>query len=221
MIRTKQLLSYDESFHADSIKGIEKVAMLLFVASKEIENLEAGTYSPDSLKDGKFLDTAIEFHKKEWQENTAFKRVSFDKYLEFIEMDFSKLEEIEKEYLAHLNSTREYYKINHPYFSWCEHRFPEGLKNASGKVKLKFSDLFKINGDSIEVNLSDEYFKTYTSNAKQIEKLEEIKTFFESSKKLNVSYEIVKKALRYWTRDIAYDLSSMEIDYYYLLKNVK
>ena len=221
MRKEVKLLSFDEVRYNGYITSIRSHALKLVEAAQVINELGLPKVSPNTLLDGKFVERVLEFYKKEWSSNTAFKHVSFDKYLEFIELNYTKLEELEKEYNSMKDHSYNFYKQNDLYYSFCEHRFKEGLVDAPDKDVIKVSDLFVLKGTIVNVNLSEEYFKLYATNDRQLEKIKDIDDFVNSSRKVGANYKTIKYVLKSWISDLSYNLDSYEINYYYLLQNLR
>ncbi|TXN36083.1 hypothetical protein FVB32_16115 [Flagellimonas hymeniacidonis] len=218
---SRQLLQFEKERYEATKENVKNFAKLLVKASEEIERLEVGSIEPNGLKDGNFTDRVLDFYKNEWESNTAFKHVSFEKYLQFIELDLTNLELLQEEYNGRKNCTYSFYPHNNSYFDYCEHRYKVGLEDASNKVEIKIMDMFRLEEKDVAVELDEEYFKLYTTNAKQAEKISDIGAFVSASKKMDLDYKIVKKAAGQWLKDLSYNLESFEIDYYYLLTNIR
>lgn len=221
MKTNEQLLHFDEERYNQHLNTIRRQGLRLLEASAEMTKLGLPKTPPEKLLNGVFVNKVIEFHKKEWQGNSAFKRVSFEKYQELIELDFTKLHELETDYNAMNEFTFSFYKKNHLFFDYCEHRFPDGLVDAGNKVVVKLKDSFKIKGDEIEVNLSNEYFKLYSTNHEQVKKINEIDQYIDLSRKFNAKYLTVKETLKDWLAELDFNLENHKINYYHLLQNVK
>tara|TARA_R110000796_G_scaffold252631_1_gene389288 strand:- start:190209 stop:190865 length:657 start_codon:yes stop_codon:yes gene_type:complete len=215
------LLKFDKNKYEATIKSVTDFALNLVKASEEIEKLDAGKFEPKDLKDGNFTQRVLDYYKKEWSSNTAFKHITFEKYLQFIELDLTSLKLIQK----HYNDTKDYvysfYQKNDLYFNYCEYRNKEGLKGASSKVEIKILDMFELNRKSITVSLNEEYFKLYTTSKAQEEKIKEISTFIDLCKKFQMDYKAVKQALGEWVKELNYSLDSFEINYNHLLAKIK
>ena len=215
------MLQFNETGYKATKENIKNFASLLVKASEEIESLNAGSVEPNALKDGNFTERVIEFYRKEWASNTAFKHVSFDKYLQFIELDLTKLEHLQDEYNGRKDYTYSFYPHNHPYFDYCEYRFKEGLGNAGKKVRIKIMDMFKLDGKSITIQLDEKYFELHSANSRQLEKISDIENLVAACRKMGVTHKLVKEALGPWVTDLAYDLERVNINHFYLLKTLQ
>ena len=221
MRKKVKILSFDKEMYNGYITSIRSHALKLVEAAEVMHELGLPKVTPNTLLGGEFVVRVLEFYKKEWSSNIAFKHVSFDKYLEFIELNYSKLEELENEYNSMKNHSYVFYRQNDLFYSFCEHRFKEGLVNAPEKDTLKVSDLFVLKGTTVDVNLSEEYFKLYATNDRQLEKIKDIDDFVNSSRKMGADYKTIKDVLKSWLLDLNYNLEQYTINYNYLLQNVR
>lgn len=215
----RTLLNFDQEGYEGTVQSITNVALKLVQASEEIEKLGAGKFEPKSLKNGNFIEKVLEFYKKEWATNAAFKHVSFERYLQFIELDLTNLKLLQQDYGDFKDSVYSFYPTNNDYFEYCEHRYKEGLKDAGRQIEIKIEDMYKLNEKAVTVNLNEEYFKLYATNAAQEEKVKDIEAFVGLAKKFNVEYKVAKQALGSWVKKLDYGLNGYEVDYYYLLQN--
>lgn len=218
----RQLLKYDEKKYEGVKASIMEHANLLVEASLEIERLGLPFIKPEHLLDGKFVNRVIAFHEKDWRNNIAFKKIRFEKYLEFIELDCSSLEKLQTKFVQGQNRTLSFYPFNHIFYSYFEHR-PEGkdiLSEAGRKVTHRISDLYSFRNGEIQIHLDEEYFKLYATKASQMEKIKDVEMFVHASKKIGAEYRIVKSVIGHFVRNLSSDLSSIEMNYPYILSRV-
>lgn len=218
----KHLLEFREDLYKSTVQSITEIGLKLVEAANEMEKLRLPRPKPKDLIDGIFVQHVTDFYKKEWATNPAFKHISFDKYLEFVELDTTKLQQLETLYNQGKNSKLSYYKFNNLFFRRFEHKRggEETLKKAGNKIELKYSELFKLQGDEVLVDLNEEYFKLYATSESQLEKITEIESFVKSARNLKVEYESIKSILGSLINDLSYDLSMVKINYHYLLQNI-
>tara|TARA_R110002049_G_scaffold306318_2_gene504600 strand:- start:1938 stop:2597 length:660 start_codon:yes stop_codon:yes gene_type:complete len=217
----KKLLKFDEDAYNSNVSLIKKTYDVLKDASQELKRHGVET-SPRSLMDGKVYERALKFYEKKYQNSPFFGEINLEKYLQFTDVNISSLKFTEQKIQNQLAIVLKYYPENHEYYSFYEHRRePEIHRMAGKKVELKIKDLFKwVNDDTIEVKLEKKFFELRATNNKQLEKIAAIKQFIVASKKMEIEYEIVKKACNKWIKSLAYDLSDYEVNYMEIVKSV-
>lgn len=208
-----QELHFNESRYLSFKKSIYNHANILIVAAAELHRLGLTNIESEDLKDGQFTEHLLSFHKKEHAKNASLKIVSFEKYLDLIELEYKNLQKLESKYLESIDTTFEFYPNNDPYFNYCRSRNPQALLKAKPKVYLKMSSLFTVKGNDITVNLPNKYFKLYSTNQNQLEKIDEIDTYFNAAKKIEAKHKNVKEVLGKWVTKLDYTLKSYELNY--------
>tara|TARA_R110000744_G_scaffold380502_1_gene501519 strand:+ start:4742 stop:5404 length:663 start_codon:yes stop_codon:yes gene_type:complete len=213
MFHQKKLIHfYKESYQA-SISSIKTHAQILIDAAKEMEKLGLPKINPNNLRDGFFVQRVLDFYKQEWKNNPAFEKVYFEKYLDLISLDYSKVTELEIQYNASKNGVLKFYKTNHKFYAYWDGSPRKGNLSFVSKVSFSIEKLYNIEGGKITVNLDEEYYKLYSTSNKQLDRIEDINNFIKAAKELNVDFKLVKSGLGSLLRDIRYDLSSYEINY--------
>lgn len=218
MFHQKKLIHFYKDRHQASVNSIKEHAQTLFDAAKEMQKLDLPKINPNNLRDGLFVRRVLDFHKQEWENNSAFKRVSFEKYLEFISLDYSKVEELERQFKSRKTSAYSYFKTNHAFFSYWDGSPRKGKMNFPSKVSYNIEELYKIEGSKIIVDLNEEHFKLYSTSNNQLKKIANIDTFITVARELNVDFKLVKSGLGDLLRDIRFDLSNYEINYCELIR---
>lgn len=217
----KHLLKFDEAAYNVKVKSIGRTAELLREASKQLEELGMGRIPPKKLSDGKIYERAEAFLSEKWKAS-PLKELSFAKWKELIETDIEHLKTIEQSYKDYSAISFKFYKSNNLFYSHFEHRPEKEIHERAGKkIEIQVTDLFKWKNDKeIEVTLNPEYFKLYATES-QMRKIKDVEELVLACKKMGVSYKLVREAVGPWVRDLSYDLEHVEVDPFYLLKNLQ
>jgi hypothetical protein len=217
MLHQNQLIHFYEESYLAYKNQIREHGQILIEAAREMRKLELPKVDPNNLRDGFFVQRVLDFHKQEWKKNEAFKKVYFEKYLEFIELDYSKVEELESLYNRSKNQVYSFYKFNNYYLRNSGSESITGTMKPGAKVDLKLSDLYEIKGNTVVVNLDDKYFRLFSTSKKQLEKIESIKQYIEAARSLEMDFKLVKSALGRLLKYLRFDLSTYEINYFEIM----
>lgn len=201
-LQFKTKLDFEESEYEIFKNKMLSVGNLLVDAKKELENLGA-KYELEDLLSGNFLDMFHNYQRRaKAQEKDSFaNRLSYEKYLELLDYDISKIEEIEKSYKSLAFIEYEFYSYNNSFYNYCEYNIirnaslKEYLEDAPTKKIIKPIDLFVINRNVIKVNLDKDLFTVYATNSKQTDMIKHIKQFVDLSKKLHLTAKEVKSVI--------------------------
>lgn len=221
MFHSNQLLHFYKEDYESSINSIKQYAQVLLDAAAEMKKLDLPKINPNNLRDGLFVQRVLDFYKNEWKNNTAFARVSFEKYVDFISLDYSKLSELERLYNGNKHNAFTFYKFNNKFYSYWTHNSRKGNLSFPPQVKIPYEELYEIVSGKIKVNLDEEYFKLYSMNNKQLEKVKDIETFIKTGKSLGMDYLKIKQILGNLLINIKTDLSKYEIHYRELMFKYK
>lgn len=217
MLHQNQLIHFYEESYLAYKNQIREHGQILIEAAREMRKLELPKVDPNNLRDGFFVQRVLDFHKQEWKKNEAFKKVYFEKYLEFIELDYSKVEELESLYNRSKNQVYSFYKFNNYYLRNSGFESISGTMKPGPKIDLKLSDLYEIKGNTVVVNLDDKYFRLFSTSKKQLEKIESIKQYIEAARSLEMDFKLVKSALGRLLKYLRFDLSTYEINYFEIM----
>jgi|25_taG_2_1085351.scaffolds.fasta_scaffold02368_6 hypothetical protein len=197
-MKTVKKLEFDKSGYDKYKSQILKIGEILIDAKNELQKLEVKSQLKD-LTNGNFLDEFHNYHKKAHaQEKDSFaQRLPYEKYIEMLGFDLSKIEELEQNYKASAFSSREFYAYNHWFYVYCKNNvkrnsnLKEHLENAPKKVLLKPVDLFVFKRNKIEVDLDEDLFTTYATTPKQSEMISNIEQLVTLCRKIGFGYKDV------------------------------
>ena len=214
MIKNK-LLHFDESNYNGYIKTIENNAQLLVDAALKLKKHKV-KITPDELRDGNFISRLLDYHKGQHNTNISLKILSFEKYLELIELEYSELEALERKYLDIKDHVFKFYSNNNSFYNYCETWdtdvvFPK-------KVEINMSDCFTFKGASFVVILDDKYFKLYSTNNKQLDQITKLNNLLKSFREMGIEYQDAKPLFGSWIRDLDFKLNSFNLNYMQILK---
>ncbi len=174
-MKDKVKLDFDQNGY-DSLKNyVLETGEIILKAKTILNNLEVKCNTKD-LIDGEFISRFHEHHKNAHQNETDgfAKRLSYEKYIEMLELDTTPLIELESTYKSRVERSYEFYSKNNSFYKYCEFRAPRSaflkdfLDDAPNKISILLKDLFKISRDKVIININEELFTLYTTNSKQI-----------------------------------------------------
>lgn len=201
-LQFKTKLDFEESEYKRVKNLMLSARNLLVDAKSELENIGA-KYELKDLLSGNFVEMFHNYQREaKAQEKDSFvNRLSYEKYLELLDCDISKIKELEENYKSLAFREYKFYAYNHSFYTHCENNMirnaslKEYLKDAPVIKKIKPIDLFVIKRDKIEVNLDKELFTVYATNSKQTDMIKHIKQFVDLSKKLYLTATEVKSVI--------------------------
>jgi hypothetical protein len=197
----KQLLFYDSQKHADFEEGIMSVFNQLKDAITELKNQGVTGYTCEDLKDGEFVQTFNNFQKKQQLKNSVTRNMLFDKFLELYGYNSELLSKLENTYKCSINSEYFFYSFNHQFYDYCETMYGYNsslksfLNNAPKKKSYKVFNFLTIKGNNCQISVSKELFTLYATNDKQLKIMDNVKSYVQLSKELNIEYNDVLKPI--------------------------
>ncbi|MCL6266572.1 hypothetical protein [Flagellimonas myxillae] len=218
----KKLLKFNEDAYNNQVHTIQKTLTVLKDASGKLSR-HGVKASPKSLMDGNVYGRAFKHYQGKYKNSTFFEEgISFAKYMDLKEVDIEPLKIMDKEIQDQLVIVFGFYPENHQYYSFFEHRpAPEIHAKAGKKISLPIAKLFKwLSEDKIEVTLPRHYFELYATSDLQIQKIEDIDSFISASQRMEIPYDLVKKAVGCWLNHLTHDLANYNINHHELLRLV-
>ncbi|MCK0190657.1 hypothetical protein [Arenibacter sp. F20364] len=197
----KQLLFYDRQKQANFEEGIRSAFNLLKDSITELKNQGVAGYTCEDLKDGEFVQTFNNFHKKQQLKSSVTKNMLFDKFLELYGYNSELLAKLENTYKSRIKSEYFFYSFNHQFYDYCETMYgyhsnlKSFLNNAPKKKSYKVFNFLTIKGNNCQISVPKELFTLYSTNDKQLKIMENVKSYVQLSKELNIEYKDVLKPI--------------------------
>ena len=197
----KQLLFYDRQKQANFEEGIKSAFNLLKDAITELKNQGVAGYTCEDLKDGEFVQTFNNFHKKQQLKSSVTKNMLFDKFLELYGYNSELLSKLENTYKCSINSEYFFYSFNHQFYDYCETMYGYNsnlksfLNNAPKKKSYKVFNFLTIKGNNCQISVPKDLFTLYATNDKQLKIMDNVKSYVQLAKDLEIDYQDVLKPI--------------------------
>jgi hypothetical protein len=195
-------------------------------AAKELIKLDVKGYKAENLTNGGFVSLFHDHHKNEHQKIEWERlKISYLKYLDLKEFDLTKLEALEAEHELIIELKFELYETNNSFFSFCENRsrdtsYQKALTFAPEKLTYKVFDLLTFKGNTAKVEIPKKPFEIHALNKAQIDLLQDISDYVNSSGKLGLKFRDILKTVEVyikWTdgrpSGLSHDLETIEFSY--------
>jgi len=173
----------------------------------------------------------ITFLKDDWKGNEAFKRTTFERYIEFTDSDvfLKEMEELTIQYEKWSGETFHLHPDNDDFNNWLKSNHLSLYEKRNPKMThIPALSMIEISNDGYRINFSKGYC-TLQANKQQLAKIvavkeviETFKTHFKLLKVENALYGTslenstafnLKKLLRPYVKHISQDLSKIEFNY--------
>ncbi|CAM4182002.1 hypothetical protein [Zobellia nedashkovskayae] len=192
----KKKLFFDETSFQEFKSKIEITTNILPVAIAElkVQGLKGvSTLSYESIKKGNFVQTFHEHHKNEMGKHDLMRDAVYEKYLELYGRNTKKLQELEDQYKVGIGNTFSLYTFNHSFFKYWESVLThkpelEAVFNKSRLSNYNFFDLVTIKGNAVKIEVPKEPFTMYATNSRQIQMMDNIKTFVGTASEIGLKY---------------------------------
>ena len=195
-------------------------------AAKELINLDVKGYKAENLINGGFVALFHDHHKNEHaQPEWARLKISYEKYLNLKEIDFSKLEALQAEHERIVELEFKLYETNNSFFTYASNEtrntlYIEAMKLAPEKKVYKVFDFLSFKGNTAKVEIPKKPFEVHALNKSQIDLLQDVSDYVNASSKLGLEYRDVLKVVEdyvKWTdgrpTGLSYDLKNIEFSY--------
>jgi len=195
-------------------------------AAKELINLDVKGYKAENLINGGFVALFHDHHKNEHaQPEWARLKISYEKYLNLKEIDFSKLEALQAEHERIVELEFKLYETNNSFFTYASNQtrntlYIEAMKLAPEKKVYKVFDFLSFKGNTVKVDLPIKPFEIHALKKSQIDLLQDVSDYVAASSKLGLEYRDVLKVVEVyikWTdgrpTGLSYDLKTIEFSY--------
>ncbi len=207
-MREKVKLDFDQEGYVSLENFVKETGGFLLSAKTVLENLEVNCNAKDLL-DGEFVAKFHEHHKKahENEKDGFAKRLRYEKYIEMLELDITKLMELEADYKFRINKTYDFFKHNNSFYRHCEIHAPRNsflkgfLDEAPSKVSLLIKELFKISRNKVIVNIDRDLFTLYTTNNRQIKIINDLLLLVDICKRLGKTSKEIKPLIKSYLVD--------------------
>jgi len=223
-------IGFKEDSYNSKIEFINTAAQIFFDAEKELENQKAKDIKAESLTNGNFVKALHEYHKSQY-EKSSYKNdgISFEKFLNLLEVNTSELEKLEERFKAYQSRTIDLYEVNTDFYQYCElnkmsnHKLKAALEKAPTKKSYSVFDLFEIKGNKVKIDLPRKPFEIHAMDKTQIQLMHDVTDFISKAKALELKYNevnpLIKKYLRPLnprfgdTPGLSTDLNTIVFDY--------
>ena len=195
-------------------------------AAKELINLDVKGYKAENLINGGFVALFHDHHKNEHaQPEWARLKISYEKYLNLKEIDFSKLEALQAEHERIVELEFKLYETNNSFFTYASNQtrntlYIEAMKLAPEKKVYKVFDFLSFKGNTVKVDLPIKPFEIHALKKSQIDLLQDVSDYVNASSKLGLEYRDVLKVVKVyikWTdgrpTGLSHDLKTIEFSY--------
>ena len=195
-------------------------------AAKELINLDVKGYKAENLINGGFVALFHDHHKNEHaQPEWARLKISYEKYLNLKEIDFSKLEALQAEHERIVELEFKLYETNNSFFTYASNEtrntlYIEAMKLAPEKKVYKVFDFLSFKGNTVKVDLPIKPFEIHALKKSQIDLLQDVSDYVAASSKLGLEYRDVLKVVEVYIKftdgrptGLSYDLKTIEFSY--------
>jgi len=195
-------------------------------AAKELINLDVKGYKAENLINGGFVALFHDHHKNEHaQPEWARLKISYEKYLNLKEIDFSKLEALQAEHERIVELEFKLYETNNSFFTYASNQtrntlYIEAMKLAPEKKVYKVFDFLSFKGNTVKVDLPIKPFEIHALKKSQIDLLQDVSDYVAASSKLGLEYRDVLKVVEVYIKftdgrptGLSYDLKTIEFSY--------
>ena len=195
-------------------------------AAKELINLDVKGYKAENLINGGFVALFHDHHKNEHaQPEWARLKISYEKYLNLKEIDFSKLEALQAEHERIVELEFKLYETNNSFFTYASNQtrntlYIEAIKLAPEKKVYKVFDFLSFKGNTVKVDLPIKPFEIHALKKSQIDLLQDVSDYVAASSKLGLEYRDVLKVVEVYIKftdgrptGLSYDLKTIEFSY--------
>ncbi|WP_127844138.1 hypothetical protein [Psychroflexus aestuariivivens] len=224
---SKLYLKFDQSRYDNQIKMISNIAKIYTDAANELLKLDVKGYKAENLINGDFITLFDEYHKSEHSKikDPVFKKLSYEKYLDLRELDTTKLEELQSEHEKRKNFCFELYEVNDLFFTKAETNqtrnisFAKAMNSAPVKRRYTIDKVLSFKGNKAIINIPKKPFEVHALNRNQIDLMQDVSDFINTSRKLGLTYEKVKPHIAVYLSDLSIDLKTFSFDFNEILKS--
>ena len=223
---SKLFLTTDPDNYNRYLHQIKTYSEIYIEASKELARLDVKSCKAESLTDGGFVALFHDHHKNEHaQPEWARLKISYEKYLNLKEIDFSKLEALQAEHERIVELEFKLYETNNSFFTYASNEtrntlYIEAIKLAPEKKVYKVFDFLSFKGNTVKVDLPIKPFEIHALKKSQIDLLQDVSDYVAASSKLGLEYRDVLKVVENYVKfsegrptGLSYDLKNIEFSY--------
>ncbi|MBF8148274.1 hypothetical protein ITJ86_00095 [Winogradskyella sp. F6397] len=216
----KKLLNYNQTEHHSFEENvIGHTIDILKKAQTELKNQGVETsFTLEQLSKGNFTEIFNSYHKKECKKQNS--KFILSKYLDLCGFTDKVLQELEQTYKKLIDKPHTFYSVNNSFYKTCGYggfnitaAHKEALKKAPKLKEYKVFDFLTIKGNNYDISVSDEFYKLYAVNSKQIDLINNIDTYITSCRNLGLEYKSTLEPIKKYIKDLERDLSKYELNF--------